>query len=345
MPRILLYEFLTSGGLWTSSLSQHDVSSLSREGIAMLSALATDCVAAGFETVVLRDARLQAILFPGCETHDVASSAEETTLLMKLGAESDRVVLIAPEFDQLLADRCRLVVGAGGCLLSPSLEVVTLAGDKHRTAEHLAGAGVPAPRGVVVRRYDALSKDFAFPAVLKPCSGAGSQGLRLIESWIAVPAADGWGSGGPFRLERFVPGLAVSVAVLCGPDDVLPLMPCLQRLSKDGRFQYLGGALPVAKALSDRAQRLAVAAVKTLPNPIGFIGVDLVLGNDPAGAEDFVIEINPRLTTSYVGLRAAAKCNLAYAMWAVAHGQSLRDSLSFADDPLEFDADGTVRPG
>ena len=52
------------------------------------------------------------------------------------------------------------------------------------------------------------------------------------------------------------------------------------------------------------------------------MGVDLVLGRDPTGAEDFVIEVNPRLTTSYVGLRAAAKTNLAEAMLRVAEGDT-----------------------
>ena len=36
-----------------------------------------------------------------------------------------------------------------------------------------------------------------------------------------------------------------------------------------------------------------------------------MLGDDPAGADDVVIEINPRLTTSYLGLRRLARDNLA----------------------------------
>jgi predicted ATP-grasp superfamily ATP-dependent carboligase len=62
--------------------------------------------------------------------------------------------------------------------------------------------------------------------------------------------------------------------------------------------------------------------VATLPTPLGYLGVDLVLGDDPSGADDRVIEINPRLTTSYVGLRAAALCNLAEAMLLTACAMS-----------------------
>ena len=52
-----------------------------------------------------------------------------------------------------------------------------------------------------------------------------------------------------------------------------------------------------------------------MPGLSGYVGVDVVLGND---GRDWAIEINPRLTTSYVGLRALAGFNLAEAMLAVA---------------------------
>jgi predicted ATP-grasp superfamily ATP-dependent carboligase len=70
------------------------------------------------------------------------------------------------------------------------------------------------------------------------------------------------------------------------------------------------------------------------------VGVDLVLGRDPRGSEDVVIEVNPRLTTSYVGLRAAARSNLAEAMWLISQGQA--PTVDFDMRPLEFDSSGNV---
>jgi predicted ATP-grasp superfamily ATP-dependent carboligase len=99
------------------------------------------------------------------------------------------------------------------------------------------------------------------------------------------------------------------------------LPACKQVLSDDGCFRYCGGQLPLPEPPDDRARRLALAAVRTLPKPQGYLGVDLVLGDDPQGHGDAIIEINPRLTTSYVGLRALARENLAGAMLAVARGQ------------------------
>jgi predicted ATP-grasp superfamily ATP-dependent carboligase len=74
---------------------------------------------------------------------------------------------------------------------------------------------------------------------------------------------------------------------------------------------------------------------------LGYLGVDLVLG--PNASTDKVIEINPRLTTSYVGLRAAIESdkNLAAAMLATCCREPY--NLSFRPATIEFDCHGTVR--
>jgi predicted ATP-grasp superfamily ATP-dependent carboligase len=82
-------------------------------------------------------------------------------------------------------------------------------------------------------------------------------------------------------------------------------------------------------------------AARALPEARGYIGVDLVLGKAADGSRDYVIEINPRLTTSYIGLRAASQMNLAAAMVDACRGR--RPDLCFDHSPLEFDADGCVR--
>jgi hypothetical protein len=188
-----------------------------------------------------------------------------------------------------------------------------------------------------------LPDGFLYPVVLKPRHGAGSQGVRRIDSVEGFS----WDELGRDKLpdddwliEQFVPGTAASVAVLCGPRGRFPLPAWRQRLSKDGRFRYLGGAYPLAEPLDARARRLAASAVTALGTAgghmvRGYIGVDLVLGDAVDGSQDAVIEINPRLTTSYVGLRRAAKFNLAQAMLLVALGK-VPPPLLFDTQPLEF---------
>src|SRR5262249_11900910 len=112
--------------------------------------------------------------------------------------------------------------------------------------------------------------------------------------------------------QEFVPGRAASVAFLVGTDRTVPLVPCWQHLSDDGRFQYLGGELPIPPDLAARAEAVARQAIDCVRGLRGYVGVDVVLGE----TRDWAIEINPRLTTSYVGLRQLAAFNLAEAMLA-----------------------------
>ena len=310
----------------------------------MFLALATDLAAiAGVEVAAMRDVRLD-VPDPSClRVYPVRSRRDDETLFARLAAQSDWTVVIAPEFDGHLLDRCRRVISAGGRLLGPSPTLVEMAADKHRTAEHLTAAGVPVPEGLPLDTGQLLPAGIRGPALLKPRFGAGSQGIRLLRSTDT-------GHGGPFvadcpsRLERVCPGTAVSVALLCGAAGRFPLVPCHQHLSDDGRFTYLGGSLPVEDRLARRATELAGRALTAMPDAYGYLGVDLVLGADACGGQDVVIEINPRLTTSYVGLRAAVGegVNLAEAMLDVCEGR--RPRLSFRPGRLHFEPDGTVHP-
>jgi predicted ATP-grasp superfamily ATP-dependent carboligase len=142
-------------------------------------------------------------------------------------------------------------------------------------------------------------------------------------------------------LQPHVPGHPVSVALLLGPEQRLALPAAEQSLSADGCFRYQGGSLPLAKALDQRARRLAERAVQVLEGLRGYVGVDLVLGKAADGSSDTVIEINPRLTTSYVGLRRLARFNLAEVMLATVTGAALPE-LSWRTGPVRFRADGEI---
>ncbi|MEO8009008.1 MAG: methane monooxygenase/ammonia monooxygenase subunit A, partial [Betaproteobacteria bacterium] len=103
-----------------------------------------------------------------------------------------------------------------------------------------------------------------------------------------------------WNLFRLPIGATASIGLLRGPAGTFALPACAQRIKDDGRFEYLGGIAPIATDLAARARRLALASAAVMPTWTGYIGLDLVLGAADDGSEDFVIEVNPRLTTSYV---------------------------------------------
>jgi predicted ATP-grasp superfamily ATP-dependent carboligase len=142
-------------------------------------------------------------------------------------------------------------------------------------------------------------------------------------------------------LQQLVSGRPASVAFLCGPWQRLALAAAAQHFSADGRFRYQGGELPLPASLAERAVRMARSAVAVVPGLAGYVGVDVVLGNADDGSNDWVIELNPRLTTSYLGLRALARENLAETMVRVVNGERI-DLLSWKNKSVRLFTDGNV---
>jgi predicted ATP-grasp superfamily ATP-dependent carboligase len=91
--------------------------------------------------------------------------------------------------------------------------------------------------------------------------------------------------------------------------------------------------------LDQRARDLAWRAISAVPGLSGYVGVDLVLGET-----DVAIEINPRLTTSYVGYRALARFNLAQALLARFGLASFPTEVTWETDEISFSAAGDLLP-
>jgi predicted ATP-grasp superfamily ATP-dependent carboligase len=323
--KVFCFEYATGGGAFEDPSLLDPGSSFLREGAAMLQAVLADLRRVPGVTVrVLRDRRLANLELPQGESSDVVSADDFQTQLACESRLADHVFLIAPECGGVLGNCIKAIESAGGVPLTPSGELVRIASDKNETARRLRDAGVPVPFGICLGPGEALPADFAYPAVLKPADGAGSAGVRLIPSWLSGLAAPC--GNGQWRLERFIPGRAASISVLAIDGNLTCFPPCWQHLSDDGRFEYRGGATPITEWAAVRAEALARAAVAALPPSNGIFGFDLVLAEsrtEQAGSAkqtepnegnanstigrffpgDVVIEVNPRLTTSYLGIR------------------------------------------
>jgi predicted ATP-grasp superfamily ATP-dependent carboligase len=258
-------------------------------------------------------------------------------ILQHWSARSDWTVVIAPETGGALARRVEVVEKAGGRLLGPSAKWVQVAAHKTETLQQLAAAGVATPR--LLRSLDAAIYPDDYPLVIKPVDGAGSLGLERLELPVtdhpAVDTPDQW------HVEAWVAGVPASVSLLCRGQETIVLPAGQQCFSGGLHGHYLGGRMPLSQPWRDRAERLAQKAIRALPGAWGFVGVDLILGNAEDGSHDVVLEVNPRLTTSYVGLRELLDQNLAEIMLCLAEGG--RCDMVLRAGGVEFDADGTTR--
>lgn len=320
--RLFIYELITAGGLGT------DVpTSLRTEGAAMLNAIVADFErVAGIETVTMPPTPL----------------SEHEAAFREIARTAEAALIIAPEFDDLLASRSEWAQESGCRLLGSTPEAIRLTGDKLVLANWLGERGVPTPQSWLAES----SPKGGGPWVLKPRHGAGSQATFLVtdreQLATALLQAEREMAGQQFIMQPYVPGQPASVSLLVGPRGSIATPGATQRLSDDGRFRYLGGVVPLPSPLRTRAQILARRAIASVPGIFGYVGVDLVLSEDAEEREDAVIEINPRLTTSYLGLRQLTVANLAECWLRLRRGEPVEQPL-WKEDLIEFDGDGSSR--
>jgi predicted ATP-grasp superfamily ATP-dependent carboligase len=317
MTRVFVYEDVTATWAGGDSKSR-PAPSLLAEGRAMLGAITED-----FRRV------------PGVEVltwRQNSDSAAAESEFCRHARAAEYTLVIAPECGGRLEQLCRGVVRVGGRLLGPSPDAVRLTADKLELARHWKAHGVATPA-----TWPLGEEPAGLPVVVKPKDGAGSL-ATVLSTGRAHGVAE---CPGAMIAQEYVSGFAASIAFLVRPNSRTPLVPCQQLLSDDGRFQYLGGRLLIASDLAKRTVGIATAAIDCVPGLLGYVGVDVVLGQD---GRDWAIEINPRLTTSYVGLRALARFNLAEAMLAVVRGEPI-PPFKWNAGPIAFTPDGRVSAG
>ena len=338
---VFLHEAVTGGVLAGRPLP----ASWAAEGRAIRAALAAEFAAVpGIRVVATLDDRLADP--PGAPWRTLAVEAGEApAIVSRQAAEAEGTLLIAPESEGQLAALARLVERAGGRSLGPSIEAIELAGDKASLGDRLAGLGIATPPAGSSRRRMACPETCRTPPSSSRSTARGSIDTFLISGPDELPAeAQGMSLA---LLQPFLPGEPLSASFLVDGSGRARLLGIgAQRVEvRGGRFHYLGGRLPFEESgpIVDLARR----AIGAVPGLRGFVGVDLL--RDGSTKRTVILEINPRPTTSLVGLlRLWPPGALARAWLAVFSGESEGGgpdpfACSLACPPLIFDADGTVR--
>lgn len=345
--RLLIYEDLISGGYQATHPHDPIPDSLLVEGRAMLAALAEDLSQIrDVQATVIVLAEHQDVLPQGVRACVVEAESQRNAVdcLVALASEFDQTLLIAPETGGRLRNLASWVIEAGGRLLGASPDEIALYGDKRRTAEFWSATP---ELSRVIRSTQAIdmkevkSDRGLGPVVVKPRDGCGAVETWRFDSADQIPDLNEH----DWRIEPFYPGTAASIAFLGSGKRLVPLLAGEQLVScRDGRFIYQGGRFPLPGCLQERAQelgrRIAKAGVKL---PTGYFGIDLILGDAEDGSEDVLLEVNPRLTTSYVGLRPMFRscrqgCNLMEMLLSPCEDEDL--TLAWHNKRIRFWPDG-----
>lgn len=311
MQRIFVHEFLSgspAADLGEAEAWQH----LLPQGVAMRDAMLADlCALPGLEiSAAVGD--LAGTAWPpglravaGSTLRAVSAEPGENTVdfVRRQARDHDLAWVVAPETGGMLAALQAVV---------PPLRWLGCDAASLRTASSKSGTlAVLAARGI------ATPLAFTGEAtrwVVKPDDGAGAVDTRVHGDRASALAALAPPHAAALTLEPFVEGEALSITLLAGAGWVRALAFNRQQIEigPEGRLAYRGVQVFALDPLQDprctRLHLLALEVARALPGLFGFVGIDLVWHD---GRGPVVIEVNPRLTSAYVGLSAALGRNCA----------------------------------
>jgi predicted ATP-grasp superfamily ATP-dependent carboligase len=307
--KILIFEYITGGGMRKQSLP----AALAREGEAMLAALLQDLQATPdwrqgrLELSLLRDDRLPpcAPAEAGLKPVWVGAGADFAALWQAQLCACDALWPIAPETGGILENLCLEAEQAGKLLLSSPAAAVRLAADKLACLRRLEAYGLPVVPSVSWQAGEAPPQVLAgsLRYVIKPRDGVGCAGICISDDPAGFEpgeAAQEW------IMQPLIEGEALSLSLLCAQGEARLLSVNRQWIAQTETGFFLQGC--EVNALADTGgvwSALGAAIAHAAPELWGYVGVDLLLSTEGPR----ILEINPRLTTSYAGLHAALAAN------------------------------------
>lgn len=342
--KILLLEYITAGGLNDAPLP----ASLLREGTLMRDAL-------------LRDfSQLDEVeILTTCDTRvDLSEFSQQAIVLdhqsnpipvwQSLLQSCDAALIVAPETAGVLTELTQLIEASPAKNLGCNSQAVELTSSKHACYQALKNANI-----LTIPTYiasDLKASDFSLNGssqhgyIVKPNEGAGCEDtlhfadIEAVQDWLNLNPEKQAG----YIVQPFQAGTPTSISMLC-KDGKAWVLACNQQKiamttvnSTQKTIQY-NGSVVNGLSLLHRAtfEKLADSIGHALPGLNGYIGVDVIVD----GEAIHVVEINPRITTSYIGLRESLGCNPAQLIWDLADNPSFKLPANLSAKAVDISLD------
>jgi len=304
--KIFVFEYISGGGMNDQVLPE----SLIREGDMMLQALTKDLTAQfGVELYITRDYRLSEhffLQFQNIHLIDVAKDSDIKSIFTALCHQCDAVWPVAPESDDILAELCDIVVASKTRLLNSAAAAVKITGNKLTTYSFLENKRIPVILTKTLSGYLWQPSD---TCVIKSVDGVGCENSFLINNkaeYENITASII--NSNDYIIQPYVKGKSISLSCLFNNGRAW-LICCNEQKIKVEKQQFLLSACIVNIAMEQKQILCEIidAIADAIPGLWGYVGVDLIM----ASTGPIILEINPRLTTSYAGINAALGINIA----------------------------------
>lgn len=309
-PTILVLEYFLAGG------GDEVDGGLLAEAFSILRSLAEGFKRSGFRVIVTLHERFKSLR--GClpEIDSVIVIPMDPFVFLEQESLPEYVVITAPESRGVLSNLVRRVEERGSRALNSRPESIELVSRKTNTIEMAKKAGLTTPFTGVTDLSDrqhviSAIKEVGLPAVLKPVEGVGSEGLRVldrievVDKVVSELSSIGYAE---LMVQEYVRGVPASVSMICYEGGVVPISLNRQIMGRGvgGALSYEGGYVPLIHQVEDVAFERAKRLVRMVNGLVGYVGMDIVISGD----EIYFMELNPRPTTSLVGLAKVCPSDL-----------------------------------
>lgn len=313
LKKLFVCEFITGGGLIGQALPD----SLVKEGTLMRDSLLYDLSCLPYQVRTTLDERLSNPKHGG-DCIKVSAGDDVWQVWKEQIKQADAVWLIAPETDGMLhyltqvathttlaflTQNCAIPGMEGALILGCGLESIEITSDKLATYLAFKQADILT---LPTYTHENWTKG-AGSWLAKPNDGAGCEETVYFDNanslmhWLIQNK-----KLETHVIQPFKTGVPASISCVMYRGQA-QLLSCNRQLIEMNHHElnYRGSEINGMCQHWQAFERIANDIARAIPDLAGYVGIDVIVDE----GEIFVLEINPRLTTSYAGLREAIGAN------------------------------------
>lgn len=292
-----LFEFITGGGLIGEPLTD----SLVNEGTLIIKTLINELITSGNKNIVItRDERIESI--DDRISQKIIHKSCENQLIEDI-KKSDICWLIAPETKNHLYKLTELFIKNSNLYIGSDLKSVKLTSSKLATSLFLMNADICTPETTKLDDFIPKSKT---GWIIKPDDGVGAQDCFLLQdkSEVKIYIEKGLSN---YIIQPYIEGEHLSISILAY-NKKIQLLSCNKQVLEIKNKSVSLSSIFVNQCLyyQNEMRELAEKIITIIPGLSGYIGIDLIKCDNKL----FVIDINPRFTTSYAGISRSLNQNI-----------------------------------
>ena len=340
---ILVFEYFTASG-------KKDKCIIS-EAEALLFALIDDLKE--YELDVVVNTSYSDILSEYDNVNPIVIDTDIISWLEDNASNFKKAIFIAAENNNNLYNITKILEDNNVSIFTSSSEACLICSDKSLTYETLPGT-VPQPRSFRFKidpkgywkraitnlhgKWQAEDPLTPLKLIIKPLVGVDCEDIVIIEDIddLSYDLEEIFPPGSRIIVQEFIEGIDASVSLICSEGKAYPISLNEQFVElKDDKGTYLGGKIPFESEYKNNAFDVAKKACEVVEGLNGFVGVDLLITDDDIYPV-YLLEINSRFTTPYVGLKKIANFNITK---AIIEGK-IKDVDISLDGEVEFKKEG-----